>query len=168
MNTASRISRVVAALGAAAGLMLALPASAQIVASEGWVRATAPGADTGVGYLVLRNTGDEEQSLLRITSPVADEIRLHQSSVTAQGQTRLWPLSGLKLAPGETVRFEPNGRQLTFRGLKGPFAPGKPVPLQLHFDRGQGEFTVMLEVRPAAQAAGATPVHTDHAHHAHH
>lgn len=145
---------MVAALGMAAGAAVTLPAAAQVVASDGWIEAPAPGATTANAYLVLRNTGDEEQSLLRIASPLADQITLHQRSTDAEGKPRLWPLSGLSLEGGQTVRFEPGGRLLILRQIKGPFEPGRQVPVALRFDHGQPEFTVMLEVRAASPAAG--------------
>jgi hypothetical protein len=46
-------------------LLLSLPAAAEIVAEQGWVRATVPGAKAAAGYVTLRNTGSETRKLLR-------------------------------------------------------------------------------------------------------
>ncbi|MET0280796.1 MAG: copper chaperone PCu(A)C [Steroidobacteraceae bacterium] len=140
----------------------ALPAAADVVASEGWARASAPGARTAAAYLVLTNTGPETRKLLKIVSPVSDEVSLHQSSVDAQGMARMWPLSGLELAPGQSVRFEPGGRHVMFNNLKSAFVAGQKVPLQLRFDGGQQEFTVQLEVRPLG---AEEPDHSQHHEH---
>jgi copper(I)-binding protein len=154
--------RKVAALAAAvSGLAFALPVAAEIVASEAWSRPTAPGAKEGVGYLVLKNTGEDSRKLLTITSTVSDMVMLHQSSIDFNGVARLWPLSGLTIAPGESVRFAPNGRLVMFRDIKGAFAVGQKIPLTLRFEDEAKPLTVMLEVRPLVPAAAA-----DHSQHA--
>lgn len=150
---------------AALALLLALAAPAafaDVVATEAWSRATVPGATTGVGYLVLTNNGDEKRELLRITSTVCDTVMLHQSSVDAEGIARMWPIAKLEIGPGESVRFEPNGRHVMFMDIKAPFVTGGKVPLTLQFDGGEKPVTVMLEVRPLV------PVSPDPKPHDHH
>jgi copper(I)-binding protein len=137
-----------AAIAATLGIFCALPAAAEIVASEPWSRATAPGAKEGEGYLVLKNTGEEARKLLTITSTVSDTVMLHRSSIDSNGVARNWPMSGLTLEPGATVRFAPNGLHVTFRDIKSPFAAGQKIPLTLRFEDEEKPMTVMLEVRP--------------------
>ncbi len=157
MNTIGMFRRGAALLAAMGGLVLAAPALADVTAAGAWTRATTPGARIGVGYMVLTNTGAEAQKLLRIVSPVADMVTLHRSSIDSQGMSRMWPMGGLTLQPGETVRLEPNGIHAMFDGLKAPFKVGDKVPLLLHFDGGQEPFTIELEVRPLVPA----PPHVD-------
>jgi periplasmic copper chaperone A len=167
----SRIARIMknisgrmgAAIAAMVWLIAAVPAQADVVASEGWSRATVPGAKEAVGYLLLKNEGTEPRKLLRITSSVSDKVTLHQSSVDAQGMSRMWPLAGLELQPGEAVRFDPNGRHVMFADLQAPFTVGSKVPLKLQFDGGEKEIVVMLDVRPLVPAAPAA----NHSHRAH-
>jgi copper(I)-binding protein len=147
----------VAALAAAvSGLAVALPAAAEIVASEAWSRATVPGAKEGVGYLVLKNTGEESRKLLTITSTVSDMVMLHRSSIDSNGVARMWPLAGLTIEPGESVRFAPGGLHVMFRDIKNAFAVGQKIPLTLRFEDEAGPLTVMLEVRPLVPAAAET------------
>jgi copper(I)-binding protein len=128
------------------------PAAAEVVASEAWTRATASGAP-GVGYLVLTNSGTEEAKLLKIVSPACDTVRIHRSSVDENGVARMWAVGKLVIAPGESVRFDPNGLHLMFMDLKAPFVAGQKVPLQLTFEF-EPEITVMLEVKPLVADAG--------------
>jgi periplasmic copper chaperone A len=159
----TRVRKGAAVLAAVAGLVVAGPVVADVVGSEGWARATVPGAKLGAAYLVLTNKGDEPRKLLRITSTVSDNVMLHQSSVDSQGVARMWPLAGLEIGPGESVRFEPNGRHVMLRDLKSGLVAGAKVPLTLQFDGYEKEFTVLLEVRSLVPAAA--PV--DHSKHAH-
>jgi periplasmic copper chaperone A len=125
----------------------AMTARADVQAAEGWSRATVPGVSTAAGYVVLTNKGDNPRKLLRISSPLAESIMLHQSSVDAKGMARMWPVAKLELAPGQSIRFEPNGRHMMFMGITKPFAVGAQVPLMLLFE-DEEEITVMLTVRP--------------------
>jgi periplasmic copper chaperone A len=142
--------------------LFAVPALAEVVGREGWSRATPPGAKEAVGYLVLENKGDVERSLMKITSDLADEVRIHRSSVDSQGVARMWPVGFLKLQPGETVRFEPNGLHVMLSALKKPLKAGDKVALTMLFDGFLQPFTVMLEVRPLVPAAA--PDQSQHKH----
>lgn len=141
------------ALRAAAFAMLiaAAPAWAEVEASDGWTRATAPKA-AGVGYLVLTNRGSEDAKLLKMVSPVSDKVMVYRNTIDNEGVARMWPVAKVQLAPGETMRFEPNGLHIMFMDPKTPFAEGQKIPLLLTFE-GEAEFTVMLEVRPLVPAA---------------
>jgi copper(I)-binding protein len=142
-----------------AALLFAVPVRADIVIEQGWTRATVPGATAGVGYLIIRNTSSESRELLRLTSSVTDNVMIHRSSVDAQGVARMWPVGQLDLAPGETVRFEPNGLHLMFMDLKQPFRVGEKVPVTFKFDHGEEPVTVLLEVRPLVDASPAESHH---------
>ena len=155
------------ALIVAAATLLSVPAVADIVAVEGWARATVPGAKEGAGYVTLRNTGTETRSLLRLTTPICDDLSLHLSSVDANGVSHMWPLAKLELKPGEQVRFEPNGRHMMFRGLESPLVAGKTVAVTFEFE-GEKPLTVQLEIRPLVpDMPGMSMDHMsmDHSHH---
>jgi copper(I)-binding protein len=142
--------------------VLARPALADVVGSDGWSRATPPGAKEAVGYLVLTNNGDEERKLLKITTSISDEVRIHRSSVSSEGVAQMWPVGFLRLEPGESLRFEPSGYHIMFSGLKKPWKAVDKVPLLLQFDGFEKAFTVMLEVRPLVPAAAGQAGHDHH------
>jgi copper(I)-binding protein len=157
MNSTNALHAAKSTLMTALVLAIGSPAFGEVVASEAWTRATAPNA-AGVGYLVLTNKGSEDAKLLKIVSPVSDKVTIHRSSIDNTGVSRMWAVARLQLAPGETVRFEPNGLHIMFSNLKAPFAVGQKIPLQLTFE-GEPEFTVMLEVQPLVPAAGSAAAH---------
>jgi periplasmic copper chaperone A len=140
---------------AALAAFLAMPAMADVSATEGWARATVPGTKVAAAYFVLTNNGDKERALLRIASPLCDMVRIHISSVDNQGVARMWPVGKLELQPGETVRFQPNGLHVMLEGITAPFVAGQKIPLKLQFDGGEPELTVELEVRPLVPAAAS-------------
>jgi len=141
------------------GLAAAPFAAAEVKATEGWLRATPPGTKVAAAYLTLTNTGDVERKLLKIVSPVSDQVTLHRTSITETGTARMWPLAGLAIGAGETLRMEPGAVHVMFNALKSPLVAGQKVPLTFKFDGGEPEFTVQLEVRPLVPAAD------EHAHH---
>ena len=149
MNNAIR-NRTLATL---AVLALSLPATAQVTATAGWARATPPGAKVAAAYLTLANSGEEESRLLKVTSPVSDQINLHRTSITETGVARMWPLALLAVPAGGTLHMDPGGVHVMFNALKAPLVAGQKIPLTLKFDGGQPEFTVMLEVRPLTATA---------------
>lgn len=151
MNTALRI-RALAAL--ALGLALPSLAPAEVKASAGWARATTPGAKTAAGYLTFTNSGAEERRLLKIVSPVSDDVSLHRTSIDEKGMTRMWPMAVLAVQPGETLRLEPGGIHVMFGALKTALVAGQKVPLTIKFDGGEPEFTVQLEVVPLTATGG--------------
>lgn len=163
MNTANRARRLALLLAALAPFSAAL---AEVKVTEGWARATTPGAQVAAAYLTLTNSGDEERKLLKIGSPVTGEITLHRTSITAQGTARMWPLAVLAVGPGETLRMEPGAVHVMFTRLKTPLVAGQKVPLTMKFDGGEPEFTVMLDVRPLVpgEAAEGEVAHGSHQH----
>lgn len=152
MNNLKPTRRAAAALLITAGFAGTAPAMAEVMASAGWARATTPGARVGAAYFTLTNTGAEQRKLLKITSPVSDNITVHRTSITAQGTARMWPMAVLAVEPGETLRLEQGGLHVMFNALKVPLVAGQKVPLTMKFDGGQAEFTLVLEVRPLVPA----------------
>ncbi|MEP7312225.1 MAG: copper chaperone PCu(A)C [Pseudomonadota bacterium] len=123
------------------------PALAAVEASDGWSRETVPGTSVGVGYLTLTNTGTSRAQLLKITTPVADSVAVHQSSVDANGVAHMWPVASLELKPGEVMQFTPGGKHLMLVGLNRPLRTGDRIPLTMQFDRDSPPVTIILSVR---------------------
>lgn len=140
---------------------LAGPALADVEITDGWTRETPPGARTGVGYFMLRNTGSQARKLVQVSSPAAAGVAVHQSSVDAQGVARMRPVASLELAPGQMLHFEPGGYHLMFEGLTASFKVDDEVPVTLTFS-GEQPVTVKLKVRSLMDQG--KPAH-EHAHH---
>ncbi len=133
-----------AALLACACLM---PALAAVEATDGWSRETVPGTTVGVGYFTLRNTGTGAARLMKITTPVAASVELHQSSIDAQGIAHMWPVASLTLNPGEVAHFAPGGKHLMLVGLNKPLRAGEKIAVTMQFDRDTPPVTAILTVR---------------------
>lgn len=99
-----------------------------------------PGAEDGVLYLTLTNTGQAQVRLLGGRTPLAREIVPMQHHGT--GGT-LEPI----LAPGEALVFKPGGNHLMLVGLSRLPKVGEQVNVTLNFAPG-GEITLAVPVNP--------------------
>ena len=141
--------------------ILALPAYAldyklgAIEIGQPWTRATPPTAESGGGYLVLKNTGTTPDRLIAVKSPAADRVEIHEMKMDGNIMRMREVEKGIEIPPGATVELKPGGFHVMFMGLKAPFAKEAKVPLTLVFEKA-GSIDVDLMV----QAMGAlAPMH---------
>lgn len=157
------IKRIALSLLLAASL--AAPAFADVTAgplviSEAWARATPPGARVGGGYLTVKNTGAEPDTLVSVASPVAEKTELHLMK-TEDGVMTMRPASeGVEIPAGGSLTLEPGGYHVMFIRPKAPFVQGETVPLTLTFAKA-GPVEVTLTISPIG-AAGPAKDHSMH------
>lgn len=147
-----------ALLGAAAGLALACPATAQqggeVTVTAPWTRAAGAGG-TGAGFMAIRNAGTTADRLLEARAPIARVVELH-THIRDGDVMRMRPVQAIELPPGETVTLRPGGLHIMLIGLTGPLRQGEQVPLTLVFERA-GPVEVQLNVEAAgARGPGAS------------
>ncbi len=147
-----------------AALILTLPGAAlaarrhapAIQVTQAWSRPTPPAAPTAVGYLTVENHGRRPDRLVRLSSPAADQVRVHAMSMTG-GVMRMRPVEGgLDIPAGGQVTLDAHGDHLMFEGLKHPFKRGGHIPVTLVFEHA-GSVRVSLAVQddePGARMAG--------------
>ena len=126
------------ALGASA--LAATPAI-----TNAWSRPATAGS-TGVGFVVLSNSGSTSDALVSVSSPVARKVEMHRSSVVG-GLAMMEPAPRVSLPAGGVVRFAPGGHHLMFLGLTRTLKLGDSVPATLTFASGaqvKVRFTVAL------------------------
>jgi copper(I)-binding protein len=136
-----------------------------------WTRPAQAGM-TGVGYFTLANVGKTAVKLVRVESPVAQSVTLHQTRDQG-GVSSMRPVEGgVTLAPGAKVAFAPGGYHLMLMGLTRAQAVGGKAPLTLVFADGR-RMKIELSVEngpPKAEAADpmagmAGPMAGMHDHH---
>lgn len=156
--------------------MLAWPASltsaaahefeiGDIVIDHPWSRATPAVAPSAGGYFTLTNNGTEPDRLVSITSPLAERVEIHESTVV-DGVARMRPLpDGVEIAAGETVELQPGQIHLMFLRPSAPLVEGERFDATLSFEKA-GD----VEVEFMVQGMGARPTtaesHEDHGEHA--
>jgi copper(I)-binding protein len=126
--------------------------SEQPIAVEGaWARASlspagAPSATSAV-YLIIRNTGPLDDTLLAAHSEVAEATELHHSSVE-NGVMRMQPSGPLPIPAGGQLTLEPGGLHVMLIGLRQDLSPGSELELTLTFERAN-DLSLRVPVRPA-------------------
>lgn len=140
---------------------MAVPATAHEVTTESLVidhpyaLETPATAMSGAGYMTITNSGSEPDRLLAVRADFP-RVTLHGTETDAEGVTRMVPVEGITIAPGETVTLAPGGMHVMFMGLDGdPFEEGERIPATLLFERA-GEIAVEFWIEPRT---GATTGH---------
>ncbi|MDO8266478.1 MAG: copper chaperone PCu(A)C [Moraxellaceae bacterium] len=108
--------------------------------------------------------GGQDDILLGASSPVAEVVELHETSV-AGGVLRMRPVAALPVSARQRIEFSPGGLHFMLINLNKPLRVGEKVPLELRFEKS-GRIRTEAEVRslPPTPAAGAGDMH----HHSHH
>lgn len=129
--------------------------------TEAWALAL-PGAATTAGvYLSMTNTGTTPDELTGVMTPVAAKADLSESKVV-NGVLQMRLLKSVVIAPGKTVAFAPDGKQIVLVGLTAPLKKGATIPLTLTFARAGERHVSALVTSVAAthgRAAGADTPH---------
>ncbi|MFE6228257.1 copper chaperone PCu(A)C [Streptomyces sp. NPDC057854] len=102
-----------------------------------------PVMDMAGGFLTIENTGDTADKLTSVTSPLSDDVTLHETKNQKMRQVPSFdiPAHGeLKLARG--------GNHLMFMELKSKPKQGEKVSVELHFEKAE-PITVELPVEAA-------------------
>jgi copper(I)-binding protein len=134
-------------LAGAAAFMpsLAIAQSNALIVQDAWIRKP-PGVNTAAAYFVLQNTGSLPLKVIGVSSPIADHVMVHETSVV-QGQSRMRMRDEVVVAPGKIVTFAPEGLHVMLTGLTKDLAVGETVPLLLQLEGGK-QISVNAVVRP--------------------
>ncbi len=114
----------------------------QIAVKDAWFRAL-PASIPSAGYFTLRNSGQKPVTVTDVESPACDMLMMHKSVNGGMDH-----LMSLPLAPGEVVRFAPNGYHLMCMGAKPMLRPHASVPVTFALDDGT-RTRVKFQVRDA-------------------
>ena len=136
-----------------------------IVITQPWARATPPGAPTGAAYLTIMNHGSEPDVLIGGSSPQAERVEFHQSTID-NGIMKMRPATaGIAVPAGATVELKPDGGyHVMLSGLKAPLRSGTMLPVTLRFAKA-GSIEVVFAVEPIGArgpSSGAAPGHQHH------
>jgi copper(I)-binding protein len=128
-----------------------------------WARATPKGAAVGGAYMTITNKGPEADRLMGASSPVANQLEVHQMAMD-KGVMSMRPVQGgLEIKPGQTVVLNPESFHLMIIGLKQPLVQGERVKATLDFAKaGKLDLEYVVESMGAQGPSGAPPAGMDH------
>ncbi|GMQ99203.1 MAG: hypothetical protein BMS9Abin18_0019 [Zetaproteobacteria bacterium] len=112
------------------------PAYAGVSVEHAWVRIPPPVADTAAAYMTLRNGGDRDVVIVRVSSDVSKTSGIHL--MRKQGAVmRMSVVNNITVPAHGFVELEPGGMHLMLTGLKRVLKQGQRVNLALHFTNGK-------------------------------
>lgn len=125
-----------------------------IIIDHPFARATPPGARSGGAFFIVENAGAASDKLVRVASPVAAAVELHQMAMDG-GVMKMRATPALEVRAGDKVELKPGGYHVMLIDLKQPLKAGDNFPLTLTFE-GAGTIEVSVEVEAMGAAhAGA-------------
>jgi copper(I)-binding protein len=135
-----------------------------IMIMQPWARATPPAAPTAAAYLTIMNHGSEPDVLIGGSSPQADRVEFHQSTID-NGIMKMRPVSnGITIPAGGTVELKPDGYHVMLSGLKAPLRSGTMLPVTLRFAKA-GSIEVVFAVEPIGARGPSAGAAAGHEHH---
>ncbi len=138
--------------GAAALALTGTAASADILIKDAYARSSMAGAKTGAAFLIIENTGAEDDRLIDARSDAAARVELHTHEDDGNGVMRMVHVEeGFVIAAGGQHMLKRGGDHIMLMGLTEPFEQDAPVAVTLVFEKAgemQIEIPVDLERQP--------------------
>jgi copper(I)-binding protein len=129
-----------------------------------WSRPTPKDANIAGGYLTITNKGKTADRLIGGSSPVANQIEVHEI-VDVDGMAKTRPVAnGIEIKPGKTVELKPGALRIVLLGLKEPLQVGQKVKGTLVFEKA-GPVEIVYNVEEKPEASNTTSGSALHKHH---
>ena len=126
--------------------LFAVPAFAEILVKDAYVRSSTPSSVTGAAFMVLMNDGKQNDRLIAVTSDVAGRVGLHTHTQDDNGVMRMSEIEGgIPVPAGSMHLLQRGGDHVMFMGLSAPLAQGSQIAVTLIFEKA-GRIRVMIPV----------------------
>lgn len=123
-------------------------AKADVLISDAWARANAPGQSVGAAYMTLKSPQDS--TLFQVKSSAADSVEIHSMTMT-NGVMKMRALETLPLLAGKPEKLAPGGFHLMLFDLKKPLKAGEKVTFTLSFKDKAGKISHQDVVLPVQE-----------------
>jgi len=122
-------------------LILSIPLMAQaefLSVEQAWVRAAPPNARVMVAYATIKNISEYNIWLTAASSSHFKAVEMHET-IEENGMASMIHLDFIKLAPGESVNFEPGGKHFMLFTPLDSSSVGDSIEFKLHLGNGDKE-----------------------------
>ena len=150
-------------LVAAAALIAAAAAQAQVTVKDAWVRATVPQQKATGAFMQLQSTKDTK--LVSASSPLTPNVEVHEMAMQ-DNVMKMRQVPAIELPAGKVVELKPGSYHVMLMNLQKPVSVGDTVSLTLSFESKDGKretVEVQAPVRPLNSNA-APAGHGGHTH----
>ncbi|MCG7525132.1 copper chaperone PCu(A)C [Streptomyces sp. OfavH-34-F] len=100
-----------------------------------------PVSDMAAGFLVVQNHGSGDDRLTSVTSPLSDDITIHETKDQVMRK-----VTSFDVPAGGELNLERGGNHIMFMKLKRQPKQGQKVSVELHFEKA-GAIEVDLPVK---------------------
>jgi copper(I)-binding protein len=155
----NRIFRAVA-LSSLVSAAFILPAHAQVMVKDPWVRATVSQQKATGAFMQL--TSPEDARLVEVSTPVAGVVEIHEMKMEKEVMRMRAMPGGLELPAGKMVELKSGGYHIMLMDLKQQVAEGSSVPLTLVFegkDKKRSSVEIKAPVKPLTGMGATAPMH---------
>jgi periplasmic copper chaperone A len=119
---------------------------AGIYVNNGYARVNGVSAQTGAAFMVIENTGDEDDRLIDVVADVANMASLHSNKTDANGMAMMRPIDGGIVIPAHGLaELKRGANHLMMMGLKKSLKQDDVVTLFLTFEKA-GTIIVRIPV----------------------
>ncbi len=118
-----------------------------VAVKDAWIRGTVPAQKSTGAFMEI--TAKNNVRLISVESKVANAVEIHNMTMQ-NGVMKMFPVDGVDVPSGKTVKLAPGGYHVMFIGLKEQMKPGERVPLKLNFelaDKKRESVELSVEVR---------------------
>lgn len=109
---------------------------ANVVMTEGHVRAMPDTVPNTAAYFTLENHSEKTIRLTGVSTNVAKDVQLH-TIIEEQGIVKMRQVEGFDIPAHGRLTFSPSGAHVMLLGLKAPLILDQKVDLQLQFNDGE-------------------------------
>jgi hypothetical protein len=120
---------------------------------DAWTRESPMLDLAGASYMVIHNSTDADDALVAVSSPLAEVVELHLSSMDEEGLMSMDQVAEIPVPAHADAVLEPGGYHLMLINLTEPLTEGVEVELNLEFMSGEPQ-TVMAPVMAGAPTMG--------------
>ena len=110
------------------------PAAPDIIVTDVWARAVAPGQTTGAAYMTITNNGAAADRLVSAKASLSQAGALHTSR-TANGVVSMAAVNSLEIPANGKVELAPGGTHLMIIDLQVPMIAGERFFVDLKFEK---------------------------------
>ncbi|WP_456464248.1 copper chaperone PCu(A)C [Persephonella sp.] len=109
-------------------------AKPEIVIEDPWVRAVPPTAKNTALFMVIKNVGDDPDTLIGVKTDISKMVSIHKT-VNQNGVMKMVHVDKLTIPPNSKVELKPGGFHIMIMGLKRGLKIGENVKFTLIFEK---------------------------------
>lgn len=116
------------------------------------IRLPPPGMEMAAGYMTVRNPSAQSYRLTNLSSPVFNELEIHQT-IAVDGVARMRELKSLEIPAGQEIQLKPGGMHLMLIGFNSDPRQAKNVPIKISLT-GQDGTVQVFEPKFIVESSG--------------